>query len=680
LDDAPDRLRRRFRKLLGFVTGERSPLPQPTETQSEENDALTTPKDEIATDESRTAASSAPPPIAVAPERVAPTPAADESPIPAPTIFAAPPPTYERDDDLEQVLNENRIRSVFQPIISLADGAVFGYEALSRGPIGTRLESADALFTAAAAVGATHRLERVCRFRSIAAAAGIPSGCYLFLNLSPRVLEEQNAGLSREVMEQSRLAQERVVLEITEKQAIADFDLLKRALLVYYRQGFKVAIDDAGAGHNSLRTVTEVRPHFIKLDMALVRDIDSDRAKNALVSAIIIFAKRIDAKVLAEGIETVDELATLIEIGVDLGQGFLLGRPSSGFIEPKPEIAAFIRERSSTMRAIPKPKGMAVSTITRRAPALMPTAYTSELLEIFERNSDLDSVVLTEFGAPVGLVSRTKLYERLSQQFGFSLYAKRAARLVMDDSYLAVDAKDSIEDVARKVTHRRNTEMYDEIVVLENGVYSGVVSVRDLLHTMTEFQATMARNTNPLTGLPGRIPIQQEIDRRCERNTPFAVLHIDLLNFRAYNERYGVERGDEVIALLAETLSTVVAESNDRNATVGHLGGVNFLALCDPDNVERLGRRIIESFIRRTAPLHVRRDIASVEDGNATPPSVGLSLVGISATSPPLPNLASLAGRTARYKRVARAAGGNAFVLDGQLVLGKVLSFPQQLA
>ena len=656
LDDASDRIKGRFRRLLGFVTGERSPLPQPTESA---------PSNEAPADQ-------------VVEEKAAPETPAVEAVVPA--IFAVPTPTVERDDDLEQVLNENRIRSVFQPIVSLSDGSVFGYEALSRGPIGTRLEGADALFTAAAAVGATHRLERVCRFRSIAAAAGIPSGCYLFLNLSPRVLEEQNAGLSREVIEQSRLAQERVVLEITEKQAIADFDLLKRALLYYYRQGFKVAIDDAGAGHNSLRAVTEVRPHFIKLDMALVRDIDRDRAKNALVSAIIIFAKRIDAKVLAEGIETVDELATLIEIGVDLGQGFLLGRPSSGFIEPKPEIAAFIRERFSSLRTVPMPKRMAINTLTRRAPALMPTAYTSELLEIFDRNADLDSVVLTEYGAPVGMVSRTKLYERLSHQFGFAVYAKRPVRLVMDDSYLAVDSKDSIEDVARKVTHRRRTEMYDEIIVLENGVYSGVVSVRDLLHTMTEFQSNVARNTNPLTGLPGRIPLQQEIDRRCAADLPYGLLHIDLLNFRAYNERYGIERGDEVIAILADTLNTIINESEDRHAVVGHLGGVNFLVLCSPDNLERIGRTIIEHFQRRMAPLHVGRDFAIVDERGSVPTShVGLSLVGITATVPPLPNLSGLAGRTARYKRVARAAGGNAFVLDGQLIAGRVLSFPQQV-
>jgi EAL domain-containing protein (putative c-di-GMP-specific phosphodiesterase class I)/GGDEF domain-containing protein len=675
-DESSKRIRGRFRRLLGFVTGERSPLPAPTEGAIAEP-----PAEQIA--ENAQAAEPSPPAIQVRTPAPQPTPPPPPPPRPVevvrtPTIFEPPPRTIERDDDLEQVLNENRIRSVFQPIINLSDGSVYGYEALSRGPIGTRLETADALFAAASAAGETQRLERVCRFRSIAAAAGIPSGCFLFLNLSPRVLEEQNAGLSREVMEQSRLAQERVVLEITEKQAIADFDLLKNALLYYYRQGFKVAIDDAGAGHNSLRAVTEVRPHYIKLDMALVRDIDRDPAKSALVSALIIFARRIDAKVLAEGIETVDELATIIEIGVDLGQGFLLGRPSTGFIEPRPEITAFIRERSSSLRAAPMPKRMAINTIARRAPALMPTAYTSELLEIFDRNSDLDSIVLTEFGAPVGLVSRTKLYERLSHPFGVAIYAKRPARLVMDDSYIAVDAKDSIEDVARKVTHRRRTEMYEEIVVLENGVYSGVVSVRDLLHTMTEFQATMARNANPLTGLPGRIPLQQEIDRRASAETPFAVLHADLLNFRTYNERYGVERGDEVIALLAETLSSVVGESDDRQALVGHLGGVNFAILCAPDKVERLGRKILESFARRTAPLHVGRDIGPAGDLSTVPPSVGLSVVGITAMQSPLPNLAGLAGKTARYKRIARAAGGNAFVLDGQLLVGRLIGFPQE--
>ncbi len=623
----------RLRRLLGFVTGDSAPLPQGPD---EETPAM---------------------------------------PVPVPTVavVAEGPPLELPDseaDDFDRLLKEGRIRTLFQPIVSLADGSVLGYEALSRGPIGTRLEGADALFSTAAQRGVAAQLERICRFKAIENASGIPPGCLLFLNISPRVFEERNEALSRDVVGQNRLAQDRIVLEITEKQAIDDFDLFKRTLLHYSRQGFKVAIDDAGAGHNSLRAVTEVRPHYIKLDVALVRDIDRDRAKNALVSAIIIFARRIDAKVLAEGIETVEELATLIDIGVEFGQGFLLARPSAVFAEPKPEIAAFIRERASASRTAPAPKRMTISTVTRRAPALPPTAYTMEVMEIFDRNPDLDSVVLTESGTPIGLVSRTKLYERLSHRFGYSIYAKRPVRLVMDDSYLAVDVNDSVDDVARKVVHRRRSEMYDEIVVLENGAYSGVVSVRDLLHTMTEFQASVSRYSNPLTGLPGRLLIQQEIDRRVAGSTAFALLHVDINHLRNYNERYGFGRGDEVINALAETMTSVARLSDSQGAVVGHLGGVNFIVLCNENRVEPLGLALIAEFERRVAGLHVSRELPLLETADVRRPDaeITLSVVGLSSSQSPATSYSVISSTVARYKRSARNLRSSSFVLDGTII------------
>ncbi|MBV8262484.1 MAG: GGDEF domain-containing protein [Candidatus Eremiobacteraeota bacterium] len=630
---SPSKLNNRFRRLLGFVTGDATPLPQGPESD-----------DDLP---------------AAEPDRPA---AADET---------AAVPLPGGGDDFDRLLKEGRIRTLFQPIVSLADGSVFGYEALSRGPIGTRLESADALFSTAAERGVAAQLERICRFRAIANASAIPPGCYLFLNISPRVFEERNEALSRDVVDQNRLAQERIVLEITEKQAIEDFDLFKRTLLHYNRQGFKVAIDDAGAGHNSLRAVTEVRPHFIKLDIALVRDIDRDRAKHALVSAIIIFARRIDAKVLAEGIETVEELATLIEIGVEYGQGFLLARPSSVFAEPKAEIAAFIRERASASRSAPAPKRMTVSAVTRRAPALAPSAYTMEVMEIFDRNPDLDSVVLTDAGAPVGLVSRTKLYERLSHQFGYSIYARRPARLVMDDSYLAVDVNDSIDDVARKVVHRRRSEMYDEIVVLENGAYSGVVSVRDLLHTMTEFQASVSRYSNPLTGLPGRMLVQQEIERRGAAGTPFALLHVDINHLRHYNERYGFGRGDEIINMLAETLSSAARSLDAQHSLVGHLGGVNFVVLCAEQRVEQLATAVIGEFERKVASLHVSRELPLIEAHTPTgrpDPEVTLTVIGLCSSRTALPTFSAVASTLSRFKRAARNLRMSSFVLDGNLM------------
>ena len=630
LDEVAEKLRTRLRRLLGYVTGEYSPLP-------------TRPDDYL-------------PPV---PRPVAQvTDAADPSANGSVT-----------DDDFDTMLRDGRIRTEYQPIVSLVDGSVIGYEALSRGPIGTRLESATALFEAARRRGVGPALERLCRFRALSGASSLPPGCSLFLNISPHVLEERHGGLTHDVLEQHHLPSERIVLEITEKEAIADFDFFKRTLLHYNRQGFKIAIDDAGAGHNSLHAVTEIRPHYIKLDMALVRDIDRDRAKNALVAAIIMFARRIDARVLAEGVETVEELATLIEIGVDYGQGHVLARPAPAFVEPKAEVAAFIRERANASRIVPTPTRMSVNTITRRAPALDPSAYTGEVMEIFDRNPDLDSVVLVQYGAPVGLVSRTKLYERLSRQYGYSIYTKRPVRLVMDDAYLSVDAKDSIDEVARKVVHRRRTEIYDEVVVLENGVYSGVVSVRDLLHTMTEFQASVNRYSNPLTGLPGRTLVQQEIERRANASAPYALLHVDINHFRAYNERNGYGRGDEVIKALAECLVTVTKEIEGPQGLVGHLGGVNFVAICSEKAVETMGLTIVERFERRAAALHISREVSLLgADVRSTTPEIELAIAGITSAS--VQGSSGLAARAAQYKRMARSMRGNAFVLDGRVIAG----------
>ncbi len=159
------------------------------------------------------------------------------------------------------LLKEGRIRTLFQPIVSLADGSVFGYEALSRGPIGTRLESADALFSTAAERGVSRPARAHLPFPRHRQRVEHPTWRLPVPEHQPTRASKSATKLCR-ATSSTRTAwpQERIVLEITEKQAIEDFDLFKRTLLHYNRQGFKVAIDDAGAGHNSLRAVTEVRP------------------------------------------------------------------------------------------------------------------------------------------------------------------------------------------------------------------------------------------------------------------------------------------------------------------------------------------------------------------------------------------------------------------------------------
>jgi diguanylate cyclase (GGDEF)-like protein len=176
------------------------------------------------------------------------------------------------------------------------------------------------------------------------------------------------------------------------------------------------------------------------------------------------------------------------------------------------------------------------------------------------------------------------------------------------------------------------------------------------------------RFTNPLTGLPGRVPLQQEVDRRSASSIPYGLLHVDLNNFRAYNQRHGFTRGDEVIALLADVLVVAAREEDGPQAMVGHLGGVNFLVLCTAGAAERIGRLALERFERRSAALHVARETTSLADARS--PQVTLTIAGLTATQLPLPNFAGLAGRATRYKRMARSAATSAFVLDGRVLIG----------
>jgi EAL domain-containing protein (putative c-di-GMP-specific phosphodiesterase class I)/DNA-binding response OmpR family regulator len=220
---------------------------------------------------------------------------------------------------LESVLSEHAFKPVFQPIVELASGTVVGYEALTRFADGTR---PDRRFADAAAVGLGHELEASTLSAALDAARGLPADAWLSLNISPGFL-----------LDGSRLhrttghARRPLVLEITEHVVIEDYAAF-RASVAELGAHLRYAVDDAGAGFASFRHILELRPAFVKLDLALVRDIDTDEIRQALVAGIVYFARRTDCRLVAEGIETTAELAMLRSLGVDLGQGYVLGRPA----------------------------------------------------------------------------------------------------------------------------------------------------------------------------------------------------------------------------------------------------------------------------------------------------------------------------------------------------------------
>jgi EAL domain-containing protein (putative c-di-GMP-specific phosphodiesterase class I) len=232
---------------------------------------------------------------------------------------------------------------VFQPIVDLAGAAIAGYEALSRFP-GTA--GPDVWFAAAADAGLGAELEALALHKALAAVPALPANTFLTVNVSPHLLGAepvQDALAARPDLH-------RVVVELTEHTAVDDLDLLRRQTDELRERGALIALDDAGSGYSGLQQLAGLRPQLVKLDRALVTDIDTDPVRMALAEMVGEFAGRIDAWLLAEGIETPGELAAFARLGVPLAQGWLLGRPSAGFAELSREAVKLVRSQVARAR------------------------------------------------------------------------------------------------------------------------------------------------------------------------------------------------------------------------------------------------------------------------------------------------------------------------------------------
>lgn len=232
----------------------------------------------------------------------------------------------------QSILKYKKINTLFQPIVSLNNGCTHGYEALSRGPVDTVFHSPLQLFSYADKVGCLYLLEKLSRELALKAATPLLADHEkIFINISAQVIHDSNftPGHTLSLLNEYGLSPEQVVFEITERSAIHNFDTFKDVLYHYRKQGFKIAVDDAGAGYSSLQAITELMPDYIKIDRSLIQHIDQKEVKQNIVEAFVTFAKKTNVELIAEGIETKEELKKVISLGIHYAQGFILSRPSN---------------------------------------------------------------------------------------------------------------------------------------------------------------------------------------------------------------------------------------------------------------------------------------------------------------------------------------------------------------
>ncbi|GAA3385889.1 EAL domain-containing protein [Cryptosporangium minutisporangium] len=357
----------------------------------------------------------------------------------------------------------DQIRVVFQPIADLARGTVAGYETLARidvavPGIGDRL-SPDQWFSAAEENGLGPALEGVVITRALTRLGELPPNAFLTVNVSPHLLGTPELDEAfGSVPELSR-----VVVELTEHVAFGDLESITAETRRLRSAGALIAVDDAGSGYAGLQQILELRPQLVKLDRALVAGADRDPARAALAELLGQFAGRLDAWLLAEGIETVGELATFCRMGVPLGQGWLLGRPADRMMPLADEVRA--RVLAETTR---------VAVTDAIASVMLSKVTVTTVDRVEEMTTTEPAVVVDRSGAPVEMLApdpRDGVLRRLPVS-------------------LRVLASDAADDVLLRALTRSAAHRFDPVVCTDSwGQVIGLVLVDELTRHVVSSRA-----------------------------------------------------------------------------------------------------------------------------------------------------------------------------------------------
>ncbi|HAD08971.1 MAG TPA: hypothetical protein DCF62_05785 [Porticoccaceae bacterium] len=492
-------------------------------------------------------------------------------------------------EELNSILVERRLGTHFQPIVSLSRQALYGYEGLIRGPSNSALHSPEKLFSVAEHYGRHDELDFLCRETIIRQFVELNLPGRLFLNINPVALMSSGyrQGMTALYLRKYGLNPNRIVIEITETQPIEDYQLIRAAIEHYREEGFIIALDDLGAGYAGLKLWSELRPDFVKVDRHFISGIDTDNVKRQFVNHILEISRSTSCTVIAEGIETGEEYATVRKLGADFAQGYYFARPKA---DPIRCISADLFRNGST-RPSARSKYQ-VGSLLKPMSAIESTCTVNQAADIFMHSPDIPALAVLVDKQPMGILIRSRFMEMIAHRYGRELHGKKPVYVVAEKNVLAFDVATSLEVVSKRLTHAIDVYV-DEFILVEDGELCGKGTLLDLLQAITLQQIETARYANPLTMLPGNVPIMQEVHRRLESMRGFVVVYCDLDNFKAYNDTYGFAMGDEIILALGKLLNTHC--STDEHFA-GHIGGDDFIVLMGLDGWQEKCQGILRDF------------------------------------------------------------------------------------
>ncbi|MFA5950015.1 MAG: GGDEF domain-containing protein [Hyphomicrobium sp.] len=475
----------------------------------------------------------------------------------------------------------DQMRSVvdvgLQPICDIQTGVPHAFESLVRNTASLGFASISDFFDHAASLSALSMVDNVLNEKAARklCLSGHAPGALLFLNLDRRripTLPETLPGLAQTILA-AGLEPDDICLEITEGGSTTSSQDLLRAVTSLRQHGFRLAIDDFGTGFSGLQALYQCQPDYVKIDRFFISGLDHDGRKRLFISRVVELAHVLGIKVVAEGVERVEELHACRDAGCDLVQGYFVAHPSCGVSELKP----VYRSVSDNPDRRSLPRSMltleAENVITKIQPVVSSERLGS-VVDYFLTHPESSFVpVVDNRSMPLGIIRERDLRGILQLSFGRDLLKNSSCALSLNNFLLRLPVFDADVCPAHLIEQSAHV-LENGVLVTKNSQYAGVITSTALLRLAGQICLREARNQNPLTHLPANDAILGHVSRACANGEVDQLFcYLDFDHFKPFNDVYGFHRGDRAIIMFAELLRS---EFGYENIFLGHVGGDDF--------------------------------------------------------------------------------------------------------
>jgi diguanylate cyclase (GGDEF)-like protein len=423
----------------------------------------------------------------------------------------------------------------------------------------------------------------------------------LFVNMSAAVLVQlvhsSGPGDLVKLIGDMGVLSRMLVLEITEHERVDDMDELAAVVSEVRAAGVSLALDDFGDGRSSLRLWSQLKPEVVKIDKYFTRDISRDGDKLKTIQALLQIADIFGTSLVAEGIETAQDLRVLRDVGIAYGQGYFLGHPNTAPLQylgtdaqrvlAERQIVVFPELSRATS------SGQLSNLALVQAPTVTAKTTNDDLAGCFLHWPGLHAVALLDQEKPVALINRAQFMNEYSKLYYREVWGRKSCEIHANFQPRLIEREHSVDELVGILTSQDQRYLTDGFIVTDNGRYVGLGTGDQLVRSVTETRIEAARHANPLTFLPGNIPISQHMERLIEKGVRFVACYADLNNFKPFNDHYGYWKGDGMIRLLARL---ALAQCQSQCDFLGHVGGDDFILLFQSCDWRARCERIVMDF------------------------------------------------------------------------------------